>query len=434
MPSDPERPRVIGAGWLLALALLCLPGCVTLPREDGPPAAPANAKVAGFSNAIRIVGIDPEASQDIEARVAAMRNARDGSLDFLALSGGGAGGSYGAGVIYGMSAVGERPVFEVVTGVSTGALIAPFAFLGPDWDDELKTAFATEAASNVMESRGVGILFNPSFFKGAPLHSLVDSFVTTELINAVADEADKGRILMVATTDLDTQQPVYWNLGEIAKRRDLRARNLFRDVLVASASVPGVFPPVMMPVEYKGQVFEEMHVDGGATVPFFLGPELWSLSTRSDTALKNANIYIVVNGQVQSPSRSTPVNTVQIVARSFETMLIYASRIAIGEYAALSTKHEMNMRVAFIPTDLAFAGPLDFNADERAKLFEYAWSCASQNSIFFSEESLTDALRNSDVSYDELKENGGLPGRCPTEPRKPDSEDAVELEGADAAG
>ncbi|MFC6196776.1 patatin-like phospholipase family protein [Ponticaulis profundi] len=425
---DQSGPK--GVVFLFACALMLLSGCITLPREDGPPAAPTKAEVAGFPSDIRIVGIDPDAAQGVENRLEMLRRASDGSLDFLALSGGGAGGSYGAGVLYGMTVAGHRPQFEVVTGVSTGALIAPFAFLGSDWDDELRAAFATEAASGVMESRGIGILFNPSFFKGEPLRALVDEFVTKDLISAVAKEAEKGRILMVATTDLDTQQPVYWNLGEIAKRRDDEARDLFKDVLVASASVPGVFPPVMMPVEFEGQVFEEMHVDGGATVPFFLGPELWSLWTTADTPLRNANIYIVVNGQVQSPSRSTPVNTVQIIARSFETMLIYASRIAIGEYAALSTKHNMTMHVAFIPTDLAFAGPLDFKADEREKLFDYARTCARQDLIFFSEDTLTDAMRNSDVSYEELKEGYGIPSRCPTQPRdmfekKPAAEDEV---------
>lgn len=415
---------------LFAALCLGLSGCITLPREDGPPAAPADALIDGFPSSIRTVGLDRQYMTDIPTRVKSLKGASDGKMDFLALSGGGAGGSFGAGVLLGLTKSGNRPQFEVVTGVSTGALIAPFAFLGEEWDGQLAEAFSTDAAAGLLVSRGFQLLFKPSFFMGEPLEGMVEKFVTPELIDAVAQEAEKGRILMVATTNLDLQQTVYWNLGEIAKARNEKARRLFSRVLVASASVPGVFPPVMIPVEADGKHYEEMHVDGGATLPFFLGPELWALSNDPMHLINNANIYIVMNGQLQAPSSSTPVNTVQIIARAFESMLIFSGRTALSEYAVLSTQRNMNFHASFIPTDLAFAGPLEFDTEERQRLFTYAQACARQDKIWFTSETLPFAFENSRVRTEDLKKNFGVPKFCPTEIEKKEKEKAAEKEAA----
>tara|TARA_Y100000052_G_scaffold27601_1_gene37381 strand:- start:24643 stop:25869 length:1227 start_codon:yes stop_codon:yes gene_type:complete len=388
---------------------------VTLPREEGPPPAPDYANVAGFVSDIRIVGFDTSSTLITEQSIRQILSASDGSLDFLALSGGGAGGSFGAGVLTGMTREGHRPRFEVVTGVSTGALIAPFAYLGPDWDDELREAFVGESAENILQNRGAGVFYSSSFFKGGPLDALVDAYVTDELIAAVAEEAETGRILMVATTNLDRQLTTYWDMGRIAKQKSPAARELFRDVLVASASVPGVFPPVMMDVEADGQLYQEMHVDGGASVPFFIGPEWLTLQTESLSDFKGANLYVLVNGQLQAPVSSTPVNTIQIVSKSFDTMMMFGARTALREYAVLSDTHDMNFKVAYIPPDLAFAGSLNFKTDERSRLYEYAQTCARRDLIWFRKDELTEALQNTNVLTEDLKEGFGIPKYCPTQ-------------------
>lgn len=401
-----------------ALALICLPwlsACITQPRIEGPPPAPFDATVEGFTADIRIVGFDEQAADRTADALSRLRTASDGSMDFLALSGGGAAGSFGAGVLVGMSLQGERPQFEVVTGVSTGALIAPFAFLGEDWDDELTEAFASESASNLLESRGLGIFFLPSFFKPAPLRELVDQYVTDDLIAAIADETEKGRVLLVATTNLDRQLTTYWDLGKIARQRNDEARELFRDVLIASASVPGVFPPVMFEVEADGREYQEMHVDGAATVPFFLGPELMALWSNPGDMLEQSNLYIIVNGQLQTPSSSTPINTIQIVSKSFDTMLMFSARLALGEYAAVALQNGMNLNVAYIPPDLAFGGSLNFEQDERKRLFNFARSCARQNHIWFTQNTLIDSFVNARIRSEDLKEGFGVPKFCPTQ-------------------
>lgn len=407
---------------VLSLSALVLSACITQPRS-GPPPAPFDAVVPGFDPDIRYVGFNPDYVQINEDVLARLKKSNDGSLDFLALSGGGAGGSFGAGLLVGLTELEDRPQFEVVTGVSTGALIAPFAFLGSEWDDELQDAFAGETASELLKTEGIGIFYRPSFFKPEPLRNLVDQYVTDELVSAVATEAEKGRVLLVATTNLDRQLTTYWNMGEIALKRDARARELFRDILVASASVPGVFPPVMLDVEANGETYQEMHVDGSATVPFFLGPELMSLWSDPIGILDNANLYIIMNGPMKSPSSMTKVNTIEIVSKAFDTMLIFGGRSAIGEYAALSAQHNMNFSVAFIPPDLAFGGSLDFDQNERERLFQFARTCARQDLIWFEKERLADALLNSSVNSEDLDLHFGIPENCPTQPAGEDDRD-----------
>lgn len=392
-----------------------LSSCITLPRAEGPPPAPEYAVVEGFSGNIRTVGVDTGDTVITEETLSKLRAASDQTIDFLALSGGGAGGSFGAGVLIGMTESGKRPQFEVVTGVSTGALIAPFAFLGSDWDDELEEAFASEAAEQLLKNRGFGILFSTSFFKGEPLRHLVDAYVTDDLITAIADEAERGRILLVATTNLDRQLTTYWDMGRIASLRNAKARELFRDVLIASASVPGVFPPVMLDVYADGELYQEMHVDGGASVPFFIGPELAALWNDVPDEFRGSNLYIIVNGQLQAPVSSTPLNTIQVVSKSFDTMMIFGARTSLATYANLAGASGMAFNVAFIPPDLAFGGSLNFKTEERGRVFGYAKTCAEQELIWFTQGNLVEGLQNADVTLEDLKTGMGIPAHCPTQ-------------------
>src|SRR6202035_96647 len=198
--------------------------------------------------------------------IARVRTASEGgTINVLALSGGGAGAAFGAGALAGLSKAGTRPQFHVVTGVSAGALTAPFAFLGPAWDDELTESFSGQRSAKLVQFSLSGLLFGSSVFRGKPLADLVNHYATEEMLRAVAREAAKGRLLLIATTDLDSERTVIWDMGAIAMHGGPEGLRLFRQVLIASASIPGLFPPVMIPVETLGTVFEEMHVDGSAT-------------------------------------------------------------------------------------------------------------------------------------------------------------------------
>lgn len=381
----------------LAAAALC--GCVTLAREDAPPpAAPRDAAPPGFANDIRIVGADPKALAGTHRAITRMKAAaRDGSADVLALSGGGAGGAFGAGALIGWTETGRRPTFEAVTGVSTGALIAPFAFLGKDWDGELKQAFTGDDLTALLTSRNLDVLFRPGIFRGEPLFQKVDGFVTPKLIEAVAKESANGRLLLVATTNLDLQQTVLWDMGAIARRGGERARTLFRDVLIASASIPGVFPPVMIDVQAGGSHYQEMHVDGGATVPFFVEPELWALWSGQTEDLRGVNLYVLVNGQIEANPRATPVNTLPIFERAFDTMLMVTTRDAVIDTASFAEKFGVNYRFTHVPASYPYAGPLAFGKKDMASLFAFGERCAREGELWARPRRLIEEIRETEA-------------------------------------
>ena len=198
---------------------------------------------------------------------------------FLAISGGGDNGAYGAGFLNGWTAAGTRPEFKVVTGISTGALIAPFAFLGPKYDHVLEKVYTTSSQKDIFKKRGIAAwLFGDSMADTRPLASVIESYVTRALLDEIAAEYAKGRILLVGTTNLDSLEPVIWNMTAIAASQDPRAVPLFRSILLASASIPGAFPPVMIDVNLDGAKYQEMHVDGGTIAQVFLYPPSVSIA------------------------------------------------------------------------------------------------------------------------------------------------------------
>jgi len=228
--------------WLL-VCLCTLQGCAGLAVVDSNGSVHREAPTDA-SGSIRTLGVDHQFSQLPAATVAERIRALHAQepLNILALSSG-ANSAFGAGAVAGLTSLGSRPDFAVVTGVSGGALVAPYAFLGSTWDARLFDAFTDGASENLLQSRGLGVIFGSSVYRGAPLRRLVDAHVTDSMIEAIAREADKGRLLLVATTDVATGESVVWDMGAIARNGGPEARVLFRDVLVASASVPGMFPP-----------------------------------------------------------------------------------------------------------------------------------------------------------------------------------------------
>lgn len=366
----------------LALAAMALASCAGAPVRNAP-AAPRGAVPAGFPATIRVESDDFDFYKERIPTIAPFTGrSADGAIDLLALSGGGSGGAFGAGVLVGMTESGARPEFEIVTGVSTGALIAPMAYLGSAWDSKLVEAYSGEATSNLMVSRGIGVLFDVGVFDGAPLRDLVNRFVTDDLLAAVAQKAATGRLLLVATTNLDREETVIWNMGAIAMQGGARARDLFRNVLVASASVPGVFPPVMIEVEKDGKTFQEMHVDGGASSPFFIAPDALTTMDATSSNNRRANIYVVVNGQAGSSPRATPVATIDIAARSFTAILNQMTRTAILQTETFAQSKSMGFRFTSIPSDVEFGGSLDFGKENMQATFAFGSRCAAGGKLW----------------------------------------------------
>jgi hypothetical protein len=366
------------------LGILAIVGCTTVHREPAPETMFNTATPVGFESVDRYVYADPGAIESrFSARIERLRSgSKDRTLNILALSGGGAGGAFGAGALVGLGRRGERPQFDIVTGVSAGALIAPFAFLGSTWDAQLADALSGGRSEHILRSRGIGILFHPGVYRSEPLVDLVNHFVTDALIEAVARQAALGRLLLVATTDLDKEEAIIWDMGTIAAHGGEAARTLFRDVLVASASIPGVFSPVVIPVEKAGVRYDEMHVDAGATVPFFVAPALAYVLPLNAKKLKDANIYVLINGQLGSIPETTTFSTISILLRSYSTTLKQLARTELALTSEFAQKYGMNFRLAAVPIDYPFTGPLDFQESTTRALFNYGAKCAEAGQLW----------------------------------------------------
>lgn len=276
--------------------------------------------------------------------------------DYLAISGGGSNGAYGAGLLVGWTAKGNRPRFEVVTGISTGSLSAPFAFLGPAYDAQLTKIYTDIDTKDVLTKKGpLQGLFGESMADNAPLKKLVAHYVTPQLLDAIAAERAKGRRLFVGTTNIDAQRPVVWDMTAIAASESPEKLALFRNVLVASAAIPGVFPPEMIKVTAEGHLFEEMHVDGGTATQVFLMPTGNSLRD-VDKALGHArtrSVYIIRNGTFAPKYKKTEASTLAIAARSIDTLILNQGIGDIYRMYAQSERDHTDFNVASIPTDFS---------------------------------------------------------------------------------
>lgn len=299
------------------------------------------------------------------------------SRSILALSGGGANGAYGAGVLVGWTESGTRPDFSVVTGVSTGALAAPFAFLGSDQDGELRGAYAEGRTGGLLGWRSFAALAAPGLFDSGVLKDLVRDYVTPELLRQIAAEHDKGRRLLIVTTNLDAQETVIWDMGVLAKQGGDQAVELFRSVLLASASIPGVFSPVMIPgVDSEGRLVQEMHVDGGVITPFLGIPESMLTVTTSSPAPEGTALYVLVNGQIGRTEVITRGTLPAILARAYDAMSKASLRTSLAANLAFAERNGIGLYVAAIPDEVR-ASSLDFDPAAMAELFERGRAAAA---------------------------------------------------------
>ena len=376
------------APWLetgLVCLLLCtLQACADTARLDLQRSVASRASTDEALH-VRTMGPDGEfAELDAVTVARRLRAATAGSpLNVLALSGGGAGGAFGAGALVGLTRANARPDFAVVTGVSTGALIAPYAFLGPAWDSKLTESYTSGSGKHVLQFRGLGAVFGSSIYRGAPLARLIDRYVDDSLVGAIAVQAQRGRLLLVATTDVDTGHAVVWDLGSIARYGGADARHRIRDVLVASASVPGMFPPVLIQIPEDGQTDLEAHVDGGVTLPFFTAGDL--LRTSAGTRPPNAaHVYVIVDGPLDAPSRAAPRRASIILARSVSASLRRMMRLTLEQSATAAQSDGYVLDYSAMPASYPYANAFDFSAAAMAPLFRYASACARGTRLWVS--------------------------------------------------
>jgi predicted acylesterase/phospholipase RssA len=361
---------------LAGLGAVMLSACASGARSDFGLGDRIAAFPVGFPN-VRFSVEDQASAQVLQAQISeGAVLGPDGRFDLIALSGGGANGAYAAGIMSGWTESGERPDFEVVTGVSTGALAAPFVFLGPAYDDRLREAYTGGQAAGLLQSRGVIALIGSGVFSSEPLRALIANYVDDALLQAVAAENRKGRLLIVATTDLDAQRGVLWNMGAIADHGGPEALALFREVLTASASIPGVFPPVMIQSQNSQvgeglpETFEEMHVDGGVMNPFVALPQMmWNWRDRSNT-LANGRIWVVVNGKSSPVFNVTRDAAPSVLGRSLDTALKANLRAVLAANAVFAARNGMSYNVTAIPVDFEGGNSLDFSPEAMSAVYD----------------------------------------------------------------
>ena len=262
---------------LVALLLGLAQGCTTPPeRRALPEDLYAKSQIPGIPDARYWADEVPPHAEDLMAMSREELRARypamvDRPITLLAISGGGADGAFGAGVLNGWTASGTRPEFSFVTGISTGSLLAPFAYLGPKYDHVVRRVYTTYETKDLVKKRGLlGIIEIDAAADSAPLRAVIAEHVDEAVMKAIAEEYRKGRHLLIGTTNLDATRPVAWNIGEIAASGAPGALDLIHDVMLASASIPIAFPPQIFEVEIDGGLYDEMHVDGGVTRQSFL--------------------------------------------------------------------------------------------------------------------------------------------------------------------
>jgi predicted acylesterase/phospholipase RssA len=405
----------------LAALLMCMTSLLTLggcaPAIIRASSATHAVESGGSPETIRTLGADQQFVELPIASVArrAHQLRQEEPFRILALSGGGADGAFGAGALVGLARSGTLPEFSVVTGVSAGALIAPYAFLGPEWDRQLTDAYTSGRAEHLLQPRQFGVLFGSSAYRGSPLEHMVEHYLTDGLLQAVAREAAAGRLLLVATTNVDTGEIVMWDLGSIAMNGGDRAKALFRDILVASASVPGLFPPVILRVHEHGALLVEAHVDGTATAPFLVPAGLTHGTGEHDPVPHPTAVYVIVDGRLSEEPLSVPLSFRSILSRSISVGLTHMMRTTLELTATSAELEGAHFEYSAIPVAYPNLAPFDFRAATMRSLFQYGFDCAQTGHLWISSPQVAseNAARGDDGSNQRFRcpADDGLMGR-----------------------
>jgi predicted acylesterase/phospholipase RssA len=394
IPFRGEEPG-IRALFTLTVAVglgLLLQGCATPRRGQAVPTAlETKATVVGFPDGIRYFPRDPEDIKLIEKEFVDswsrerqyLRTRGDrGSLppaSYLAISGGGDDGAYGAGFLNGWSQTGTRPQFKLVTGVSTGALTAPFAFLGKDYDSEVKLLYTNVSQKDILAKRNLyAAVFGDAMADTTPLYHLIKKYVTQDMLNRIATEYGKGRLLLIGTVDLDAERPVVWNITKIAASHSAGSLELVHKILRASAAIPGAFPPVMISVQANGRSYAEMHVDGSVAAQVFV---YWAGVRLNDLAAANGaqrerKVYILRNARLDPEWSSVKRQTLSITFKAIAGLLEYQGLDDLYRIYAVCQRDGTDFNLAYIAKTFTEPERTDFDRVYMQKLYDFGFEDA----------------------------------------------------------
>ncbi len=384
--------RFANALYGLALSAALLSACASAPRTPFTESDEMSAVAIGAPN-IRYWADATASTVQGLARPAVVQKGRP--FVYLALSGGGGGGAFGAGVLNGWSESGTRPQFTIVSGVSTGALIAPFAFLGPDYDDRLRQIYTNgEAQRLIGQPDPLRALVHPGVFGPGRLRRLVELYLDDDLIRAIAREDQKGRRLLVVTTNLDAQRAVVWDMGAIATSGEPKAFELFRSVLAASASIPVVFAPQMIEVEADNRIFQEMHADGTLSAPVYTLPDAVLFGGKPILRARRPALYVIVNGRIDPSFAVVPDQVEAIAAQSLSTLNRVGTKAVLAQTYDVAHREGLSFHLSYIGQDHPDSGGTGFETDAMRQLYDYGYAKARFGAFWVTELSQIEAAKD----------------------------------------
>jgi len=382
----PARRRPVAA----LLGALVLAGCGAIARVDPPPGRVAETILPlGIENARFWFDSNPEAflreARLMESRQAAAlpagRRAGLPPSHLLALSGGGDNGAFGAGLMVGWTESGRRPSFDLVTGISAGALIAPFAFLGSSHDRQLREVYTGLTLADVATSRGLlNAIFSDGLADNAPLLRTISRYMNEAMLAGIARGYGEGRLLLIGTTQLDAQLPVIWNIGAIAASGHPGALDLCRRILLASAAIPGAFSPVMFDVKIGNESFQEMHVDGGTFAQAFLYPA--ALGRRRQERIRRgvaapvADAFVIRNARLDPEWADVERRTLGIAGRAISTLIAANGYNDVIRIYNNTQRDGIGFHLAYIGRDFAEELPAPFDQAYMRALFRHGYDRA----------------------------------------------------------
>ncbi len=384
------KKKLFGLILILAIITFFTQGCASLGRENAVPTyLQKKAQISGLQDiryrayTINKLAKEGEAAY-LREKVYLESKGYKGPLppaNYLAISGGGDKGAFGAGVMVGWTAAGNRPEFKLVTGISTGALIAPFAFLGPKYDDQLQEVFTSVSPDDVMKKRPIlAVIFRDALADSRPLWKLISKYANQQMLDDIAAEYRKGRLLLVGTTDLDAHGWVIWNLTKIAASGHPESLELFRNIVLASASIPAAFPPVMIEVEVDGEKYHEMHVDGGTSAQVFIYPPSLDIKKLSEEmgAARKRKLYVIRNSRLDPEWAEIERRTLKVAGRAISALIHSQGRGDLYTIYLLAKRDGIDFNLAYISRRFHAVHLEEFDNKYMNKLFDFGYDQASK--------------------------------------------------------
>jgi hypothetical protein len=377
--------------FVLMPCFLSLSGCAHL-RHSVPEDLTDKITIAGMPNVCSYID-NPNISFMNQSLVDSFKE--EGKADYivngvknypaLIISGGVSNSAYGVGILKGWSKEGSRPVFKIVTGVSSGGIVAIFAFLGKDYDDQLEELFTSISTKDIVKQKNMflSLLFGDSLMSSRPLAKRIEKVIDEKMLAKIAEEHKKGRRLYIGTTDLDAQKFVIWDMGAIAAIGGGDSAKMFRNIVLASCALPVLAPPVYFPVKADGKNYEEMHSDGAATMGiFYIYQLLESMECASNACVIDpgkfrSRLYILCCSNIAAHSQQVKDNLVAIASRALDT---YGSAKMVGETYRIYTfakEKDWDYNLAYIPDDFRPGQKEMFDKQEMRKLFKRGYEDAT---------------------------------------------------------